>query len=205
MPRTTTGECGGRPAGISGFMAALSDSHRLRDPGGEDGQLADQGMALRPEPLPEERVAPELGEGPYLALHSDEPFTPGQGEKPRRDEQREEEEEARSAGRLPDQPALADPRERVEDQTGGDLVGGLLLGGAPEPAHDRPGQGIGHDVTEDAPEGQRQGDGQAGEIPERGPEDDPPGERTVELVAREPRLVQADAVALDAATELCHP
>src|SRR5207247_3433960 len=66
-------------------------------------------------------------------------------------------------------------------------------------------QGIGHDVTEDAPEGQRQGDSQASEIPERGPENDRPGERTVELVAREPRLVQADAVVLDAATELGHP
>src|SRR5947207_3881843 len=146
MPRTTPGEWGRRPAGTSAFMAGLSGPHRLRDPGGEGGQLADQGMALGPEPLPEERVAPELGEGPRLALHADEPVAPRQGEPPRRGEQREEEEEARLAGRLPDQPALADPRERVKDQTRGDLVRGLFLGGPPEPAHDRPGQGVGPDV-----------------------------------------------------------
>src|SRR6266446_7741385 len=102
--------------------------------GREGGELLHQRSPARDQPPAQVAVDQEARERPRLAGDTTQALLPAESEEAGRQERREQRRQGPAPAQRPRRPALRAPAQRVEDDPGHDLVGGLLLGGAAERA-----------------------------------------------------------------------
>src|SRR5262249_44739487 len=150
----------------------------------EGRDLVDQLATAREEMLPEIAFDEEAEERARFAGDSAPPLLPAEREEARRQQRQQQRRECPAAPEPPRQPGLRAPAGGVEHGAGQDLVGGLLLGRAPERADDRRRQPVWDGVQQHPHQRQREPEKERERFPSGPAENEPWPVRRADLGVR---------------------